>query len=169
MNPRRDYQNGARYALGATNVVEVRAAYSDFTEGIAKICIMPDELPEEIYNKFVGQALYVECVRNGADIEFIAYRHDGVNGNRDARGGSTNTYVASRSISLQADANTMKVYYGSELVIDTAHALTNFVVVYENGAYPHYEFQNDQSSTHAYQFFEEAVCRVLPDFLAPQE
>jgi len=169
MNVRRDYHNDIRLPASSTNVIEVRAAFTNFTQGIGKIAMIPEYFPTEIYNDYAGQALYVEFERDGANIEFIAYRHDGAGGNRDDRAGSTNTYVGGYAISLQADTNTLRVYYGPDLVINTTHALTNMTAVFENGVYPHYEIQNDATSTNAYVLVDNVVCRALSNFTAPEE
>ena len=42
VNPRRDYQNDVRMNLAATNVMEVRAAYANFSQGIARLCALPE-------------------------------------------------------------------------------------------------------------------------------
>ena len=60
VNPRRDYQNDVRLNLTASNVVEIRAAYTNFTQGIAKICALPEYFPGEIKGEYTEQALYGE-------------------------------------------------------------------------------------------------------------
>jgi hypothetical protein len=45
---------------------------------------------------------------------------------------------------------------------------SNFMGVYNNGACPHYEIQNDGSSTNACVLIEDVVCRSMADFLAPE-
>ena len=74
VNPRRDYQNDVRLNLTATNVVEIRAAYTNFMQGIAKICALPEYFPGETFSEYQGSALYVEMSRNGTNLQIAALR-----------------------------------------------------------------------------------------------
>lgn len=167
MCPRRNYHNGVRIAASPDHVAEARAAYSDFTDGIAKICLLPEYFPTEIYNEYEGQALYVNVERRTNDVEFIARRHDGTGARQDLQTNDV-AYVDGQTISLQADTNTLQVFYGTNLVIDVAHGLTAFTNVYANGVCPHYEFQNNWT-TNTYVLIGGASCRQSATFGPPEE
>ncbi|MBN1268908.1 MAG: cellulase family glycosylhydrolase [Kiritimatiellae bacterium] len=170
MSLRRDYQNPVRLSLTATNVVEVRASYSSFTAtgGIAKICIMPEPLPTEIYNEYEGQAVYLELERPTNALKFLVRRHEGTSARQDLQ---TNyvSFVPGRPVSLQVSTNLLKVYYGSSLVISTNHGLTTITNTYANGAHPHYEVQNNWNTTNDYVLIGGLVCRPLADFTPAED
>lgn len=171
MSPRRNYQNDVRLRASPTNIVEVRAAYSNFTQGVAKIDLLPELLTGEIYNDYAGQALYVEFERVGGNVKFTAYRHSGtgVSGRQGLQTNSTLAYVEGRAVSLQVNTNTLQVYYGSALAISNAlHGLTNYSTVYANGAFPHFEHQNWGSTTNAAVVLDDVVCRQIGSFTAPE-
>ena len=171
VNPRRDYHNDVRLDFTTTNVVEVRTAYANFTQGIAKICAMPEYFPGDVKEEYKGKALYVEMTRNGGNIEIAAFRHydAGAFGRTNIAPTNVSTYVEGQGVSLQVGVTNLQVYYGASLVIDAAHGLTNAAEVYADGAYPHYEFQNSQYTTTATVQMETLHCRGLSDFAAPPE
>jgi len=168
MSPRRDYQDDVRLPASPTNVVEARAAYSNFTQGIAKICLMPELFTGEIYGDFAGDALYAEFERQGANVKFTAYRHYAVGGGRALLQTNGAAYVEGRAVSLQASTNTVRLYYGTNLLIDASHGMTNYLAVYTNAAFPHYEFQNWGSTTNAAVVLDDVICRQLGGFTAPE-
>ncbi|NCC23175.1 MAG: hypothetical protein EOM26_12065 [Alphaproteobacteria bacterium] len=167
LNVKRDYLDDVRLPMTATNVAEVRAAYSDFIGGVGKVCLMPEYMPTEIYNEYAGKALYVEFEPSGTNVVFTAYRHLGVNGNRVSVGSGSAGYMEGRSVSLQADTNTVRVYYGPDVLINAAHGLSDMTNVFAKGVYPHYEVQNNWNTTNAYVLVNEIVCRRLSAFTAP--
>ena len=169
VNPRRDYQNDVRLNLASTNVVEIRAAYTNFTQGIAKICAMPEYFPGEIKGEFTGKALYVEMTRNGGNVEIAALRHFDVGalGCTNIAPTNVSVYVNGQGVSLQVGATNLQVYYGTSNVIDAPHGLTNAIEIYSNGVYPHYEFQNSESTTDATVQMGTLRCRSLSSFTAP--
>ena len=172
MNPRRDYQNDVRVPMTG-NIVEVRAAYSSFTGGIAKICILPESFPTEIYNEYAGEALYLELeltnIVTTPYIHFTAYRHTGIDGSRTVIQGSTNLYVSGQLVSMQVGSANVRVYYGGTLVISNAHGVSSVTSTYADGAYPHFEVQNGWNTTNAYLLINDVLCRSLSDFAPPEE
>jgi aryl-phospho-beta-D-glucosidase BglC (GH1 family) len=169
MSPRRDYQNDVRLLASPTNVVSASASYIGYTNGIGKMCLMPELFPAEIYWDYAGQALYVEFQRNGANVDFTGYRHYGTGGGRQNLGANSAAYVSGQTISLQASTNTLRVYYGTNLVINALHGMTNMPGVYANGAFPHLELQNHWNTTNAAVSLGNVSCQRLSDFTAPEE
>ena len=171
MSPRRDYQDDVRLNLTATNVVEVRAAYTNFTQGIAKICVLPEYLPGEVRNEYQGLSLFVELARSGGDVQFTAYRHDSVSAEGTTNISSTvySSYVAGQGVSMELGTTTMQVYYGTSLVIDAPHGLTNTVDLFAHGVYPHYEFRNATNTTTAVVQMNNLRCQPLASFAVPSE
>jgi hypothetical protein len=168
MCPRRDYQNDVRVLASPTNVVEVRASYSNLTQGVAKICAMPELFTGEVYGEYAGNALYVECERQGdGQLKFSAFRHYATQGGRAQLQTNAASYADGRLVSFQCNAATVRVYYGSSPVLDTPHGLTNYAGVYANGIYPHFEFQNWATTTNAAVFIDDTGCRHLATFAAP--
>jgi hypothetical protein len=137
MSPRRDYQDDVRLLASATNVVEARSAYSNLTQGVAKIVLLPESLTGEVYNDYAGPSLYVEFERQGGNVSFAAYRGYGWREERQKLQTNNPVYVEGELVSVQASTNSLRVYYGTDLVIDTPHSMTNFLAVYSNGAFPH--------------------------------
>ena len=171
VNPRRDYHNDVRLNLTTSNVVEVRAAYSNFTQGISRICVFPEYFPGQIFDEYQGKALYVEMDRSGTNLQMSAFRHIGVGlGGRVTIGSAAAGYVQDRGVSFQFDTNAVQVYYGADLVIsNAAHGLTNAVDVFTNGVCPHYEFQNATNTTTAVVQMDGLRCRQMSAFAAPSE
>ena len=169
VNPRRDYHNDVRLNLTATNVVEVRAAYTNFSQGIAKICALPEYFPGETFNEYQGSALYVEMSRNGTNLQMAALRQFSAGlGGRVTIGSNSVTYVEGREVSLQVSAETLKVYYGTDCPINVSHGLTNAVEVYANGVHPHYEFLNASNTTTATVQMNALRCRTRASFGASE-
>lgn len=169
VNPRRDYQNDVRMGLTVTNVAEIRAEYTNFTQGIAKICALPEYFPGEIKTEFSGNALYVEMTRNAGSIEIAAFRHfsAGSLGRTNITPTNACTYVNGQGVSLQIGATNLAIYYGSAIVTNMAHGLTNALDVYANGVYPHYEFLNASNTTTATVQMKMLRCGSLPAFTPP--
>ena len=169
VNPRRDYQNDVRLNLTATNVVEIRAAYTNFSQGIAKICALPEYFPGETFNEYQGSALYVEMSRNGTNLQMAALRQFSAGlGGRVTIGSNSVTYVEGQAVSLQVSAETLKVYYGTDCPINVSHGLTNAVEVYANGVHPHYEFLNASNTTTATVQMNALKCRARAGFGASE-
>ncbi len=169
VNPRRDYHNDVRLNLTATNVVEVRAAYTNFSQGIAKICALPEYFPGETFNEYQGSALYVEMSRNGTNLQMAALRQFSAGlGGRVTIGSNSVTYVEGQAVSLQVSAETLKVYYGTDCPINVSHGLTNAVEVYANGVHPHYEFLNASNTTTATVQMNALKCRARAGFGASE-
>ena len=169
VNPRRDYQNDVRMNLTATNVVEIRAAYTNFSQGIAKICALPEYFPGEIKGEYAEQALYVEMVGSGGNIEFTAYRQN-TGGTRTALASPVvRSFQQEQSVSLQLGADTLVVYYGTEAIISNAHGVTGLTNVYAQGVYPHYEFLNSSNTTTATVQMKGLRSRTCALFAEPSE
>ncbi len=171
VNPRRDYHNDVRLPMTETNVVEIRVAYSNFTQGIAKICAMPEYFPGEVKNEYNGNAFFVDIRRSGASVELAAFRHYST-----AEDGRTNiattvlsTYENGKDVVLQIGVTNLQVYYGTTKLIDAPHGLPNALNVYSNGVFPHYEFQNTPSTTTATVQMNGMKCRRLLGFEVPSE
>ena len=170
VNPRKDYHNDVRLSFTPTNVVEVRTAYSTFSQGIAKICAMPEYFPGAIFDEYQGSTLYVETSRSGGNLVMTAYRHTGAGlGGRTTLATCTNSYVDSRGVSMQFSTNTVHVYYGTNLVINALHGLTNVPAMFTEGVYPHYEFQNTEFTTTATVRMGALRCRRMNNFTVPSE
>ena len=169
VNPRRDYQNDVRLNLTTTNVVEIRAAYTNFSQGIAKICALPEYFPGEIKGEYSGKALYVEMTRNAGNVELTAFRQFAVGslGRTNLTPTNVCAYVSGQEVSLQVGATNLQVYYGISNIITIPHGLTNAVEVYAHGVYPHYEFLNSESTTNAAVQMGALQCGRLSDFTAP--
>ena len=168
MSPRRDYQNDVRLSASPTNIVEFGAAYSNFTQGMAKIDLLPELLTGEVYNDYDGPSLYVEFERQGDKVSFAAYRGYGWREERQKLQTNNPVYVEGELVSLQASTNSLRVYYGMDLVIDALHGMTNFLTVYTSGASPHYEFQNWSSTTNATVVLDDVACYQLGSFTTPE-
>ena len=165
VNPRRDYQNDVRLNLTASNVVEIRAAYTNFTQGIAKICALPEYFPGETFNEYQGSAVYVEMSRNGTNLQMAALRQFSAGlGGRVTIGSNSLAYVEGQAVSLQVSAETLKVYYGTDCPINVSHGLTNAVDAYSYGVHPHYEFLNSSNTTTATVQMKALKCRGRTDF-----
>lgn len=166
MNPRRDYQNDVRLSLTATNVVEIRAAYTNFIQGVAKICALPEYFPGEIKGEFSGNALYVELMRNAGNVEIAAFRHFAAGSLGRTNIGPTNVcaYVNGQGVSLQIGVTNLAIYYGSSVVTNVPHGLTNVVDVFSHGFYPHYEFLNASNTTTATVQMKALKCRTRSGF-----
>ena len=166
VNPRRDYQNDVRLNLTSTNVVEIRAAYTNFSQGIAKICALPEYFPGDVRNEYNGQAFFAEMKRNGANVEISAYRQYSTaeDGRTNLAATVTNAYVEGESVSLQVGSTNVQVYYGTGCVIDAPHGLTNAVEVFSHGVYPHYEFLNASNTTTAVVQMKALKCRTQSGF-----
>ncbi|MDD2237703.1 MAG: cellulase family glycosylhydrolase, partial [Kiritimatiellae bacterium] len=152
LNPTRNYQNAARMDFQASSLVNISVNYSDFTQGVAKICFLPEDFPAEIWGHYENKALYVEMWRSGANLAFASYRHlaSGDSG-RDCIGPVTNytTYADGCAVSVTVSTNALVVTYDGETVLNLNHGVNNMTNLYRHGMYPHFEFQNDGSSTHA--------------------
>ncbi len=171
VNPRRDYQNDVRLNLTSTNVVEIRAAYTNFTQGIARICVLPEYFPGEIKSEYEGLALYVEASRQGTNIVLEAYRHmaSGEGGLYRVGSPASVGYEPGQTITMEIGATNLQVYYGTACPIDAPHALTNITAVFANGAYPHYEFNNTSNTTTAVVQMNKLRVRASPHFTVPAE
>ncbi|MDD4736441.1 MAG: hypothetical protein PHP44_10105 [Kiritimatiellae bacterium] len=152
LNPTRNYQNAARMEFQASSLVNLSVNYTSFTQGVAKICFLPEDFPSEIYNGYNSPALYVEMWRSGTNIAFTSYRHNtsGQYG-RDCIGPVTNytAYADGCTVSVTVSTNALHVTYDGETVLNLNHGMSNMTNLYRYGMYPHFEFQNDGSSTHA--------------------
>ena len=169
VNPRRDYQNDVRLNLTTSNVVEIRAAYTNFSQGIARICALPEYFPGEIKGEFAGAALYVEMSRNAGNVEITAFRQFNLwsLGRTNITPTNACAYVNGQSLSLQIGATNLAIYYGSAVITNVAHGLTNALEVYANGVYPHYEFLNASNTTTATVQMKMLRCGSLPAFTPP--
>lgn len=98
-----------------------------------------------------------------------ADQHYGTGGGRQNLGANSAAYVSGQTISLQASTNTLRVYYGTNLVINASHGMTNMPGVYANGAFPHLELQNHWNTTNAAVSLDNVSCHRLSDFTAPEE
>jgi len=166
VNPKRDYQNDVRMNLTTTNVVEIRAAYTNFSQGIARICVMPEFFPGDVRKEYNGPAFFVEMKRNGDHVEISAYRQYSTaeDGRTNVASTVTNAYVEGESISLQVGATNLQVYYGADCPINAPHGLTNVVDVFSHGVYPHYEFLNSSNTTTATVQMKALKCRAQGGF-----
>jgi len=171
VNPRRDYQNDVRLNLTTADVVEVRAAYTNFTQGVAKICLLPEYFPGEVRSEYNGIALFVELARSGGDLQVTAYRHvsTAADGTTNISSTVTCAYVPGQGVSMQVGATNAQVYYGTTLVTDVAHGLTNIAAVFTNGVFPHYEFQNVTNTSSAVVQMNGLRSQSLTTFTVPPE
>jgi hypothetical protein len=174
-NPHLDYQNAVRVVATTTNVIEVRAAFSNYTDGTIKIAMLPESFPSELYNDYNGPGLYTQVQfdeyppPSGPTLYFQVFRQWGNGGANRVQLGSAwwKTYVPGQPISFQIDDACCKLYYGSSTpIVDVAHG-TNIVEVYPYGVYPHLEFQNMDDTTNLTITMENAQVRHLSEFTAP--
>jgi hypothetical protein len=152
LNPTRDYQNASRMEFQAGSTVNVSVDYSEFNQGVAKICLLPELFPDEIWGYYENQALYVEMWRDSTNIAFTAYWHiESGDSGRECIGPVTNytAYGDGCTVSVSVDSNSLLVIYDGETMLELDHGIGNITNLYRNGIYPHFEFQNDGSSTNA--------------------
>ena len=169
INLKRDYQNDARVSFTATNVVEVRASYDGFTNGFARICLMPEYFPGQVLDEYKGTVLYLELLRSGSSLQAICYKQTDTGTRTDLNGGSPCyfTYVPGMIVSVQVNTNTFRVYYGSAVKTSPSHGISGITNVYANGVYPHYEFHNSGTVTASRVNIGGLRCRSLSGFTAP--
>ena len=171
VNPRRDYHNDVRLNLTATNVVEVRAAYTNFSQGIARLCVLPEYFPGEVRAEYNGLALFVEVTRSGGDVQFTAYRHvsAAADGTTNISSTVSSAYVPGQAVSMEIGSTNLQVYYGVDCPINVPHGLTNIVNVFSHGVYPHYEFLNASNTASAVVQMNQLRCQPLASFAVPSE
>jgi len=169
LNPRWDYHDPVRLDIASGWVADVRAEYRGFNDwdAIAKICLVPESFTGTIYGEYAGPALYLEISRNGANpgnMWFRLFRHNGVGGDRSlVTENNGRPYVDGRVVSLQVSTNNAAVYYGSDLLFNTAHGV-DVAEVFADGAIPHLEFQRANQD---YLFLDDVDCRERVGFTTP--
>ena len=70
-------------------------------------------------------------------------------------------------VSFQVSTNWCQVYYGTNLLIDQAHNLTDAGTVYNQGVYPHFELQNGFSVSNVTGYIGDVLCRQRSGFGPP--
>ena len=115
-----------------------------------------------------GPLLYTEVkYENSSQLVFDLVRQWGSGTNRKWVAASHfNTYDPTKTITFQVGPSTAKVYYGSTCIINTTHG-TNALYVYPQGAYPHYEYQNEDDTDNAVSALDNVRVRRLSGFEAP--
>ena len=148
LNARRDFQNDLRLDTSTGAVAEVSIALSDFTQGWAKIGLLPEYFPGCLYSDYEGQAFYLELERNGGNVKCTAYRQVGIGDMwRDDIGSTvTNAYHDNQEVVVQVSTNWMRVYYDGVMIVDANHEMSNYGAVYEHGLHPHVEFQSNNTT-----------------------
>jgi len=152
LNPMRNYQNASRMNFQAGSEVNIAVNYSDFNQGVAKICFLPEDFPAEVWGHYDNQALYVEMWRASTNIVFTAYHHlaSGDFG-RECIGQVTNytAYADGCMVNVSITTNSLQVVYDGETMLNLNHGISSMTNLYCNGMCPHFEFQNNGSSTNA--------------------
>ncbi len=176
-SPRRDYQKELRLALNATNVVEFQVAYSAFSNGIARVSMLPESFPGQIYDQYAGTALYLQMTNNSVGgIVFEMYKHSGPSGNRTLQGRNEQlAYLNGQMITFQVSTNACRIWYGTNVVVNQndanttnwLHGITNALDLYTEGAYPHFEFLNQANQNNAAVQMDELLIRLRNGFSAP--
>ena len=151
--------------------MEIRAAYSNFTQGVGKICVVPEYFLGDIRNEYNGQALYVQMIRSGGNLQFTAYRQfsTAADGATNIFPTVTNVYIEGQGISLQVTSDVARVYYGTDLVIAAPHGFTDITNTFPNGGFAHFEFLNATNTTTAAVQMGGIRCRALSAFTVPSE
>ena len=154
--------------LTATNVIEMQMSCGSFSNGIIKLAFTPEYFPQDLYASYNGPLLYTEVkYENSSQLVFDLVRQWGSGTNRKWVAASHfNTYDPTKTITFQVGPSTAKVYYGSTCIINTTHG-TNALYVYPQGAYPHYEYQNEDDTDNAVSALDNVRVRRLSGFEAP--
>jgi aryl-phospho-beta-D-glucosidase BglC (GH1 family) len=168
LNPRHNYQTDVRLQPTGPQAAEARVILRNFDNGVAKICWMPEYFPREIYWLYNNPALYAEVKYSGGKLVFDIVHFKGPN-SVDWKGAANNiTYVSGRSISFQVTTNRAAIYYGTNLLVNVEHGITNFAQAFPHGVFPHFEYANDGTLNNASVDVEQVLVRTLPGFTAPE-
>jgi hypothetical protein len=168
-NSRRTYQNDVRVAATSTNVAEIQVAYSNFTAGICKIAFMPEHFPAEFFTEYDGPVIYAEIKyqTNGLLVFDLVRQWGAYDATRQWVAWSNNVaYVPGQVVSFQVGSTSARIYYGTNLLINSLHG-TNAAQVYAQGAFPHLEFQNQDNTTNAIVTIDSVKVRHLSGFTPP--
>ena len=167
LNARKDFQNELRLDVATSGVAEVRVALRDFTQGYAKIGLLPEYYSGFLFSDWNSTALYLEMTRSGGNINFRAYRTSGIGILRTPLADSTSTpYDNLSDVVVQVNSNMFKAYYGTNVMVNASHGITNYSAVYPHGLHTHIEFQS--SAVQGYMALDGLKCRVLEDFEVPE-
>ena len=104
---------------------------------------------------------------NAGNLAFELRRHTGAG---TFQGVATNFafgFTPGQVVSLQVSTNWCQVYYGTNLLINQIHGLTNAETVYSQGVYPHLELQNGFSATNLTGYLGDVLCRQRSTFGPP--
>jgi len=168
LNARKDFQNDLRLDVSVGGVAEVRVALRELVNGVAKIGLMPEYYTGFLYDDWKATALYLEMDREGGLIKFRAYRPHGTGAARTPLADPTSvTYDNFSDVTVQVSSNWFVAYYGTNVVVDAAHGVTNYLAVYPNGLHPHLEYQSGGSQS--YIALDALKCRIRADFTPPPE
>ncbi len=168
LNARKDFQNDLRLDVSTGGVAEVRVALREFVNGYTKIGLMPEYYPGFLYDDWNSVALYLEMSRSGGNITFTAYRTHGVEEARTALAGPASCmYDDVSDVTVQVSSNWFVAYYGTNVVVDAAHGVTNYLAVYPNGLHPHVEYQSGGSQS--FIVLDALKCRLRDGFGPPSE
>ena len=163
LNARKDFENELRLEVATGRVAEVRVGVRDFTQGYAKVGLLPEYFPGRLYDDWNGTALYLEMSRSGGNINFRAYRTWGTGGARTPLADETSAaYDDVSDVTVQVSSNWFKAYYGTNVVVDAGHGIGEFAGVYPNGLHVHVEFQSSQAQ--GYMGLEGLKCRLRDGF-----
>lgn len=167
-NPRRTYQQDPRFVLTGTNVLEMQMSCSAFSNGIMKMALMPEYVPTELYGGYNGPVIYTEIkFENSSQLVFDLVRQWGVRTNRQWVAAShNNNYDPDKKITFQVGQYSARVYYGTNCIINSTHH-TNALAVYSNGAYPHFEYQNEDDTRNAVSVVDDVRVQHLSGFTNP--
>ena len=172
-NPRLDYQNDVRLRTPVTNVVELKVKYDLFrsTNFYAKICFMPEFFPGELYSVSSAtlpylQVQYRDAGAHAGNLAFDIYRHTAPGTDVWVTVNESFAFVPGQVISYQLSTNMCRVYYGTNVLINYAHGV-NITNTYRVGAFPHLEFQNEDTTTNAVLNIDSVKARSLSGFTTP--
>lgn len=130
---------------------------------------MPKYFPAELYSEYNGPVIYTEIkYQTNGLLVFDLMRQWGAFDNTRQWVAWANdvTYVPGQVVTFQVGSSTARVYYGTNLLINSAHG-TNAAQVYADGAFPHLEFQNEDYTTNAIVTVESVEVNHLSDFTVP--
>lgn len=168
LNPRKNFQNDLRMNVVSGGVAEFRIGLRDFTSGFTKVGLMPEYFAGTLYDDWNSTAIYLQMQRDDANVKWRAYRTQGVKEARSPLADEiTVPYDNNADVIVQVSATSFRAYYGTNLIVDAAHGVTDWVHTYPEGMCPHVEYQS--GANNAYIGLDLVKCRMLTDFTPPDE
>ncbi len=172
LNPNVDFQNPVHVSAPQNDaVIEFSVHVADLGDGILKIAWLPENVPYELYSSYAGVGLYAE-IKYESDhqtLGFDAIRQWGTGDqSRDWVGWAHYiTYVPDRAVSFQVSTNACRIYYGTNLLVNTPHNM-NIATSFPNGLFPHVEFSNTDNTDSETIQIQQINIGPLDAFCSPE-